>query len=511
MPSKIAGTSSLLSCLDRRDRSLVPAVPDHERLHPRDPAVAADLDLGIAERGACTDPLDELLDRVSERGRGDVALHDHERGVDRSDAELLLERDEAHLRRGVVRQGANAGLRQPEVQDRRGGSQEHDDGRDEAHDRSAHDRLGDPRPDTPLPAGGVDDTAEEGEAERVDAIAEEPEQRRHESQGGEHRDEPDGQCADTEASKNGVGDEQHPRHGEHERETAEEHGTARGRARARDRVELGALRRALLAVARDDEEAVVRGDRKPHDRGHLEQEDGQVEDLAEESRKPEGDGDREERDDEGDNGRDDRPEDEHENDECGRQAEVQLAGLEILVQDPVQIHIAAALARDGRVELSTVSGGDDRDQPFRPCFAVLDEAHWKQSRAPILRHEARVTALVVAGSVVDDTGRADLPEQFADLLAECGIVDGKARRAHQDELVHELGCGIRREVLTDELVAPLGFRIGRELAVVGEIEHRDDRRNGEDEGKEPRAEGEPGMPRRAARDAFSREHRQPCV
>ena len=90
-------------------------------------------------------------------------------------------------------------------------------------------------------------------------------------------------------------------------------------------------------------------------------------------------------------------------------------------------------------------------------------------------------------------------------------VEKDARWAHQDELVHELGCGIRREVLTDELVAPLGFRIGRERAVVGEIEQRDDRRDGEDEGKEPRAEGEPGMPRRAARDAFSREHRQPCV
>ena len=83
----------------------------------------------------------------------------------------------------------------------------------------------------------------------------------------------------------------------------------------------------------------------------------------------------------------------------GREAEVQLAGLEILVQDPVQIRVAAAFARDGRVELSTAGGGDDLDQPFRTCLAVFDEAHRKQSRAPILRHEARVTALVVAGRV----------------------------------------------------------------------------------------------------------------
>ena len=45
-------------------------------------------------------------------------------------------------------------------------------------------------------------------------------------------------------------------------------------------------RAALLAVARDDEEAVVRGDRETHDRGHLEQEHGQVEDLAEEGASP---------------------------------------------------------------------------------------------------------------------------------------------------------------------------------------------------------------------------------
>ena len=75
------------------------------------------------------------------------------------------------------------------------------------------------------------------------------------------------------------------------------------------------FRRALLAVARDEEEAVVGGDRETHDRGHLEQEHGEVQNLAEEGREPEGDGDREERDDEGDNGRDDRPEDEHEDDE----------------------------------------------------------------------------------------------------------------------------------------------------------------------------------------------------
>ena len=171
------------------------------------------------------------------------------------------------------------------------------DGEHEAENRAPHHRPRDPGPQPSLAAGGVDHPADDRDAERVHAIAQEPEQRRHERERGEDRDQPDGERADAEAAQDRVGNEQEPRHREHERQPAEEDGAIGGRSGAGDRVELVATGRALLAVARDDEEAVVGGDREPHHRRHLEQEHREVEPLAEDRGEPERDPDREEGDD----------------------------------------------------------------------------------------------------------------------------------------------------------------------------------------------------------------------
>ncbi len=200
--------SRLRRCLDSRDRTLVSAVAGDERLDHREPLVGADVDLGVPERGALLEPLDEARDGSAKRRRGHIPVDHDDRRVDRADAELLLEGEKAFLRGDAVGEGAQPGPREPKVEDRRRRCQEQRRRGDEADHRPPHHGAGDPRPETAFPACRVDRPAEEGDAERVDPIAEDAQQRRRESERRQHRDECNGDRADAEGAQHGVGDKQ---------------------------------------------------------------------------------------------------------------------------------------------------------------------------------------------------------------------------------------------------------------------------------------------------------------
>ena len=98
-----------------------------------------------------------------------------------------------------------------------------------------------------------------------------------------------------------------------------------------DRVGLRPSARALLAKARDDEQGVVDPEREPHPGQHVHDEDGEAERVRDERAQPERDDDRDEGHQQRNEPGDDRAEDENEDDERRRQADPQLAGLEVVL------------------------------------------------------------------------------------------------------------------------------------------------------------------------------------
>jgi hypothetical protein len=71
---------------------------------------------------------------------------------------------------------------------------------------------------------------------------------------------------------------------------------------------------------------------------------------------------------------------------------------------------------------------------------------------------------------VHDAAGLDFLEERLDLRAKDWIVDGEGGRADEDELVDVLRFGVRREVAIDRVVSLLRLRVGRDLALRGEIE-----------------------------------------
>lgn len=203
-----------------------------------------------------------------------------------------------------------------------------------------------------------------------------------------------------------------------------------------------------------------------------------------------------------------RPEDEHEDDERRRNPEVEFPALQVVVEDPVQVAVDAALSGDRDIERLGIGGLDDPDQRVRPLLAVSHEPYRNQRRLSVLGDEGRVPALVEAPCVVDDSARSDVVENRRDLVAKARVVDVQARGADQDELVDVFALRGRREVPSDELVPLLGLGIRRDLAFRGQLHERDDRRDRDDEHDDPAATRQPWPARARARDALGGEPRR---
>jgi hypothetical protein len=123
--------------------------------------------------------------------------------------------------------------------------------------------------------------------------------------------------------------EQEADHGEHEGAAAEEDGTARGRARRRDRIGRIATLRPLLPEARDDEERVVDAEGEAHPREHVHHEEGELPADADERREPEPDDDRDDGEQQRQGGGHDRAEDEQEDEQRRRHADELPLGQKI--------------------------------------------------------------------------------------------------------------------------------------------------------------------------------------
>ena len=124
------------------------------------------------------------------------------------------------------------------------------------------------------------------------------------------------------------------------------HRPARGRAGGLDRRELAPPLASLLAVTGDDEERVVDPERETHAREHVDDEDRELELLREQRGQAERDDDRHDRHQERYEPGDDRAEDEEQDDERSRQSELELAVLQVLLREEVEVVVERLGARD---------------------------------------------------------------------------------------------------------------------------------------------------------------------
>ncbi len=173
------------------------------------------------------------------------------------------------VRRGPV---AGVGEREAHRQHRRRQHQEDDETGDRPRPRAALDDSAPPVPErlAELTLGAL----LVGQAELVDVAAYESQDRRKQSDCGEHGHQDAERDADREAAHRGHVDQQHPEHGDDDGRAGEHDRATRGVGRERD-CALGLMAVAeRLPVARDDEQGVVDADPDPDHRDRLGREVG---------------------------------------------------------------------------------------------------------------------------------------------------------------------------------------------------------------------------------------------
>ena len=246
------------------------------------------------------------------------------------------------------------------AEDRRGKKQHRADRHRERERRPAQDDVDDAAPEVPFRSVGTAEVPSEvRDAERVDAVADEAQQRGQQRERRRDRDDADEDRPQREAPHDRGRDDEHAQQRDDERRAAEEHGAAGGRAGARDRVLLGEPVPALLSVTRHDEQRVVDPEREPHPREHVHDEDRERELEGDDRDEAERDDDREDRHQHGHEPGEDGPEDEHEDDQRGGEAKGELALLEIRLRLLAEVVTGRVVAGDADLEPAAVELLDD--------------------------------------------------------------------------------------------------------------------------------------------------------
>ena len=150
-------------------------------------------------------------------------------------------------------------------------------GREEGRRATYHGTDG-PGPERAL--GGVVAT-DDRQPQRVDPVTEQGQHRRQQGEGGGHGDQADDDRAECEAAQDRVRDQEQSEQGDDERAAGEQDRLAAGAAGGDDRIDLVVACLSLLPVAGEDEEAVVDAECEAHRGDHVDDEEGQGGDLAE--------------------------------------------------------------------------------------------------------------------------------------------------------------------------------------------------------------------------------------
>ena len=183
------------------------------------------------------------------------------------------------------------------------------------------------------------------------------------------------------------------------------------------------------------------------------------------SRQSERDEDRDDRHQERDEAGDDRAEHEQEDDERGRQAELELALLEVLLGEEVEVVVERLLARHGDLELAVLARLlDGRDDLFGLVLAEDRERH--HCRVAILGDEPRSTVVEVRARLRERPYVA-LGDKRSDEARELVGLDRETIGADDDDVADEL-ARLRRKRLEPHGVRALGLRVVRRRTLGGE-------------------------------------------
>jgi hypothetical protein len=371
----------------------------------------------------------------------------------------------------------------------------------EARDGAAHDPVDDRAPEAALTARLLGGAAEEGDPERVHAVAEQCEDGGKQRQRGDHGDDPDQDRAGGQAAEDRARNEQEPEHREHEGDPAEEDGATGGGARCGDRLELLPLPQPFLPIAGEGEERVVDSEGEAHADQHVLGEDGDVVRLRQQCDEGERHHDRGDRDHDRKEARDDRAEDEQQDDERDRGAEEELALLQILQRRGVLIGVRRPAAGHRRpVARLVIEALNRRYHIVHVVLAVAAERDQEHRRVPVLRDEA---PLLAVGDDAGRPGRTQLVRERSDPRARRSRPDLAVLGPHDDDLGDRLTArDISGKALREDPVGLLRLGRPRDLGLALEREEHRHQHEGGDNDDEPQPDHEPRPAAACPRELF---------
>ena len=278
-------------------------------------------------------------------------------------------------------------------------------------DRPAHHRGGDPVPEAGpgLPGGrGGGPAAEERQGEPVDPAAEHGQQGREHDQGADRGQGDHGDAGVAEGAQEVEGEHQQGEQGDGHGGGAEQHraaGGAHGHDQGVGHLPAGPQ---LLAVAGDDEQAVVDGQAEAERGGQVEGVDGDVGDLGQDPQHEQGADDGEAADGQREGPGDGAGEHQHQQEQGDRDGDglgPGQVGLDLLADLAEDLGLAADLDAEGGVVAGV--GGGEGGRPLVHVLLVAGDAAQHQGLAAVGALEGRGAR----GPVGDDLGQVGLGGQ----------------------------------------------------------------------------------------------------
>jgi hypothetical protein len=288
-----------------------------------------------------------------------------------------------------------------------------------------------------------------------------------ERQRDDDRHDRDRDGAHGEAAQRGVGHEEHAEHRQHERDPAEQHRAGGGLRNGEDRLARGRAVVAFFAQPRHDEQRVVDAQGQAHGDEHVYDEQVELEGLADHRDQAHRDDDRQDRHHQRDGRADQRPEHQDQHDQRRRQPELQLALLQVLLGDLVEVVADRVLAGDvHREPVRAVRALYRRDDVLHRRHLRLIGHHDGQQRGVPVAGDEDLAATGQIGADAAHLGLAAKPTgETTDRRRERRVVHREPLGAHDDELVERVRAG---QPLVDQILRPHRLGLRCHAAVAGQ-------------------------------------------
>ena len=295
------------------------------------------------------------------------------------------------------------------------------------------DGLQDRAPEAAALARVAAQPVEERNLPLLDLVAEPGEHCREHRQRADHGDADDHHRADRKRHERRLAGEEHPGHGDHDREAGDEHCPARGRGGGFESSALAPTGLALVPFPAKVEERVVDADGQPDQQDDLLNLPVHRHELAHDRDEPHGREDRGQTDQDRDERRDERAEHEQQDEDRQRQRDHPGLGdpaIDQLVERLLGRDACLAHVEGGVRLLHPGGGGGDRVDVFRRLVVVPARLEGDQDGVPVGRDLALVAGGQRRTQLLDLREGLERANRLVDHGAEGWIVDGLRLRLH---------------------------------------------------------------------------------